>query len=105
MTDSSEDVEIEKVFSQAKYDELEALMSKQPSVSPDLLKEVREKRWPDLKKRKIVSGFLKDAEIGKKRLASMPDRLTNTIADKDSSVLFRPTPINCYPVYMKDFDD
>lgn len=109
MNDPSEDVEIGKIFSQAKYDELEALMAKQASVNPEVLKEVREKRWPELKSRKIVSGFLKDAEIGKKRLASMPDRLTNTIALKTetagSNALFRPTPINCCSTYFKSFDD
>ena len=29
--------------------------------------------------RKIISGFMKDKELGKKRLMSMPDRTTNTI--------------------------
>ena len=110
MSDDSENVSIEKVFSQAKYDELEAFMSKQPSVSADLLREVREKRWPELKQKKIVTGFLKDAEIGKKRLASMPDRLTNTLALKGDSnsqavTMLRPTPINCYPIHFKSFDD
>lgn len=51
-----------------------------------------------------MSGFLKDKDIGAKRLCSMPDRVTNTIncssADDDNGgepgVLYRPTVINCY---------
>ena len=44
-----------------------------------------------------MSGFLKDTTFGKKRLASMPDRITNTInvATSDSPVC-RPTVINMY---------
>lgn len=51
----------------------------------------------DFKNRKIVSGFLKDADLGSKRLASMPDRITNTInvVGKDEPVC-RPTVINMY---------
>ncbi len=33
----------------------------------------------DFSKRPIISGFLQDVTLGKKRLASWPDRLTNTI--------------------------
>ena len=29
--------------------------------------------------RKIISGFMKDRSLGEKRLASMPDRVTNTV--------------------------
>lgn len=45
----------------------------------------------------MVSGFLKDPEIGSKRLASMPDRVTNTIQLASGESVFRPTVINCYP--------
>ena len=31
----------------------------------------------------IVSGFMKDAQLGLKRLASMPDRTTNTISTEE----------------------
>ena len=34
--------------------------------------------------------------IGKKRLASMPDRVTNTITTLDQGIVTRPTVINCY---------
>lgn len=33
----------------------------------------------DFSSRKIISGFMKDSSLGSKRLASMPDRYTNTI--------------------------
>ena len=51
----------------------------------------------DLRKRTIVDGFLKDAALGKKRLASMPDRVTNTIRQADGETAMRPTVINRYP--------
>ena len=50
----------------------------------------------DYRRRKIISGFMKDKEIGSKRLASMPDRITNTINTLDEGVVCRPTIINCY---------
>lgn len=43
----------------------------------------------------IVTGFLKDKDIGSKRLCSMPDRVTNTINSTVGTV-YRPTVINCY---------
>mmetsp|Transcript_13349 Transcript_13349/g.32435 ORF Transcript_13349/g.32435 Transcript_13349/m.32435 type:complete len:549 (-) Transcript_13349:292-1938(-) len=55
-----------------------------------------EKKWAsDYKDRKIISGFLKDKALGKKRLTSMPDRVTNTIRTADGSLAMRPTVINC----------
>lgn len=63
----------------------------------------REAQWrsaypapPSPQSRHIISGFLKDASLGEKRLASMPDRVTNTINTGDQGVLCRPTVINCY---------
>lgn len=50
--------------------------------------------------RTIISGFMKDAKLGKKRLMSMPDRVTNTInlrVDSEPRTAMRPTVINCYP--------
>jgi len=51
----------------------------------------------DFRNRKIISGFMKDSLLGSKRLASMPDRITNTInvAGSDEPVC-RPTVINMY---------
>ena len=80
-----------------------------PSMFKDLMKhmenytdwsgfEETKKMWEsDFSKRKIISEFVKDPLLGKKRLISMTDRVTNTInVDKDSQPLTRPTVINCY---------
>eukprot|EP01060_Flectonema_neradi_P010847 TRINITY_DN1792_c2_g1_i1.p1 TRINITY_DN1792_c2_g1~~TRINITY_DN1792_c2_g1_i1.p1 ORF type:complete len:545 (+),score=84.15 TRINITY_DN1792_c2_g1_i1:162-1637(+) len=77
-----------------------------PAMAQQLFDEMRESNWKgipevesrwtnDLSKRTAVSGFLKDAEIGKKRLISMFDRTTNTISTVDSQAM-RPTAVNCY---------
>jgi len=50
----------------------------------------------DYSGRRVVSQFLRDPVIGKKRLASMPDRVTNTIQLASGQMAFRPTVINCY---------
>jgi hypothetical protein len=50
----------------------------------------------DFSKRKIIEGFLKDGLLGSKRLASMPDRITNTINTADGGQVYRPTVINMY---------
>jgi hypothetical protein len=56
-----------------------------------------ERRWiSEYRDRKSISQFIKDDIIGKKRLASMPDRITNTINTGDGSVVLRPTVINCF---------
>lgn len=53
-------------------------------------------RWKDdFRERKIITGFLLDKALGKKRLASMPDRVLNTINAVDGQH-YRPTIINCY---------
>jgi len=51
----------------------------------------------DFRNRKIISGFMKDPLLGSKRLASMPDRITNTINVVGSDEpICRPTVINMY---------
>lgn len=44
----------------------------------------------------IIAGFIQDGDLGKKRLVSMPDRLTNTINLQGGGLAHRPTVINCY---------
>ena len=52
----------------------------------------------DLKRRKIVSEFLKDPQLGLKRLVSMPDRMTHKASGAGKHIaVFRPTVITCYP--------
>ena len=54
-------------------------------------------RWEsDYRHRRIISGFIKDSALGKKRLASMPDRITNTIHTAEGHDVFRPTVVNYY---------
>eukprot|EP00277_Geminigera_cryophila_P024310 CAMPEP_0179467202 /NCGR_PEP_ID=MMETSP0799-20121207/48387_1 /TAXON_ID=46947 /ORGANISM="Geminigera cryophila, Strain CCMP2564" /LENGTH=466 /DNA_ID=CAMNT_0021272487 /DNA_START=73 /DNA_END=1472 /DNA_ORIENTATION=- len=56
-----------------------------------------ESMWKtDYSQRTIIAGFLKDASLGKKRLASMPDRITNTIHTMAGNVALRPTVINYF---------
>jgi hypothetical protein len=51
-----------------------------PRHYPENFYEDLQARWRrDFSTRRIVSQFLKDDALGKKRLASMPDRMTNTI--------------------------
>jgi hypothetical protein len=61
--------------------------------------------WPSVRgyweeeymNRKIISGFMKDSLLGSKRLASMPDRIINTINVAGSHFpVCRPTVINMY---------
>ncbi|KAH9249474.1 hypothetical protein BASA81_012836 [Batrachochytrium salamandrivorans] len=101
MSSPEQDIAIEQVFSDNKYDELSELMHREMNLSREVLQQVKDLRWSSLKKKKIVSGFLKDAEIGKKRFASMPDRQTNTLAGGR----YRPTAINCYPDAFDGFED
>jgi hypothetical protein len=50
----------------------------------------------DFSNRKIVAGFLKDKDLGLKRLASMPDRMTNMINTADGKTVYRPTIISMF---------
>jgi len=85
------DVSVESIFSNEMYNTLEEKMNSVgwPSVA---------KYWNnDLRHRTIISGYLKDDLLGSKRLASMPDRVTNTINVVDSKqAVYRPTVINMY---------
>jgi hypothetical protein len=75
---------------------LEELMDAMEDEGWDGLEETRLLWQSDFSKRKIVTGFLADKDIGKKRLASMPDRVTNTIRTQGGGTVHRPTVINCY---------
>ena len=95
------DVPVRSVFTQPMFEKLKASMAAQGWAGIDAVEEVWES---DLASRPIVSGFLKDKEIGAKRLASMPDRFTNTINTEDGRTVCRPTVINNYDVPMPDGD-
>jgi len=87
----SKDVPVSEVFTEEMFAELEKRMD---GVGWDNVRSYWDK---DFKNRKIISGFMKDPLLGSKRLASMPDRITNTInvVGSDEPV-FRPTVINMY---------
>ena len=87
------DVPVSEVFTPAMWAELKALMTTQ---GWDVA--ATEQLWAsDFAGRKIISGFMKDKELGEKRLASMPDRVTNTINTLgDAGKVHRPTVISCY---------
>ena len=89
----SNDMTIKKIITDKMFIELETAMRDAGWSGVD---EMRQMWLTDYKSRKSISGFMKDDLIGKKRLASMPDRVTNTINTADGSVITRPTVINCY---------
>ncbi|KAH8061802.1 hypothetical protein JL722_3756 [Aureococcus anophagefferens] len=86
------DVPLSDVFTDAMFAELRARLEAAGFEGLDAVAEIWE---ADYKHRKIVSGFLKDAALGAKRLVSMPDRVTNTIS-AGGATRTRPTVINCY---------
>jgi len=94
------DVTVEEIFTHQCFQELEELMINEKWAGVD---RVRTLWLEDYSRRKIVSGFMKDKQLGKKRLASMPDRITNTIAIK-STMTGDPTPSKaCRPTVINNF--
>lgn len=93
------DVAVGEVLDQDMLKELVDLMKAESWEGVDVV----EKMWDeDYSKRKIVSGFLKDKGIGSKRLASMPDRITNTIRVAGKKVpMCRPSIVNNYTGQIK----
>lgn len=87
------DIPVSTVFTQAMFDQLIESMN---GVGIAGLEETKGYWLNQLKDRKIISEFIKDPLIGKKRLASMPDRVTNTISTGEDEAVMRPTVINCY---------
>lgn len=87
------DLWVKKIITDKMFTELETAMRDAGWAGVD---ETRQMWLTDYKNRRSITGFLKDDIIGKKRLASMPDRVTNTINAADGSVITRPTVINCY---------
>jgi len=92
------DIPVEDIFSDKMFEELATKMT---SIGWTGVEETRQYWQSDYKSRKIISGFVKDGKLGKKRLASMPDRVTNTIHTTDGENAMRPTVINCFGGEMK----
>uniref|UniRef100_A0A7S0MPE3 Endonuclease/exonuclease/phosphatase domain-containing protein n=1 Tax=Pyramimonas obovata TaxID=1411642 RepID=A0A7S0MPE3_9CHLO len=96
------DVPVSDIFTQRMFDDLKQAMLSEGWTG---ISET-EKQWNDnYKNRTIISGFMKDKDIGAKRLASMPDRITNTINTIDGSTVCRPTVINVYEGIMDSVDE
>jgi len=93
-TPGSLDVTVKDVFTETMFSELKNEMAAIGFTGIDQVDFLWRNEYKD---RRIISDFLKDPLLGKKRLASMPDRMTNTINDVDGKNFYRPTVINCYP--------
>jgi hypothetical protein len=97
------DMEVEKILTNAMFQELYEDMK---AAGIDIKGAELSERWhKDLSKRKAISGFLTDHSLGKKRLASMPDRVTNTIQKAEGGVLLRPTAVNCFDGALDSIPD
>ena len=90
------DVQVKDVFTNDMFNQLVLQMTK-AGYDPTHISQTKQ-IWEDsFQYRKIVSEVLKDGELGKKRLMSMPDRVTNTIdAIEPTHTVYRPTVMNCY---------
>ena len=93
LSPGANDVPVGRVFTQDMFEELKDQMK---AVQWEGIEETTRIWDKDLSQRRIVSQFICDATIGKKRLISMPDRMTNTIGTRDVGNVCRPTLINCY---------
>jgi hypothetical protein len=98
------DLNISQIFTNRMYDRLEAEMVKVGWIGVNNTRSYWEN---DYKYRKMITEFIKDPMIGKKRLASMPDRVTNTINTRsaDEPIVTRPTVINCYSGDLSTMDE
>ena len=92
-TPGANDVPVRALFTEAMFQELEQSMIAANWTGVAGTRVMWDK---NLKNRKIISEFLRDAELGKKRLISMPDRVTNTINTVNEGAVMRPTVVNCY---------
>ena len=96
---NDKDVTVGEVFTDEMFAELETLMR---AANWKYVDETKAKWNSEFKNRHIISQFIKDDLLGKKRLVSMPDRVTNTLSDANGADVLRPTVINCY---AKDLSD
>jgi len=97
-----EDVALSEVFHNDWVDELVELMQKEGWEEVEAAHTEFKQKYL---KRKIASEFLKDKDIGLKRLVSMPDRMTNTINLASGSTACRPAVDNCYKKQFSNLQD
>jgi hypothetical protein len=92
-TPGANDVQVKTVFTETMAEDL---MKEMTAVGWPGVEATRQRWQTEYRDRKIISEFIKDGTLGKKRLASMPDRVTNTINTLKEGIVTRPTVINCY---------
>jgi hypothetical protein len=93
------DVPVNQVFTEEMFTKLDSRLTGVGWTS------VRSYWESDFQNRKIISGFVKDPILGSKRLASMPDRITNTInIEGGVGQVYRPTVINMYEGDLSTLD-
>jgi hypothetical protein len=93
------DVPVNQVFTEEMFTKLDSRLTGVGWTS------VRSYWESDFQNRKIISGFVKDPILGSKRLASMPDRITNTInIEGGAGQVYRPTVINMYEGDLSTLD-
>jgi len=93
------DIPVNQVFTDDMFSELKARMTEAGWQDVSSFWE------SDFKNRKIISEFMKDDLLGSKRLASMPDRITNTInVENSDEPVCRPTVINMYSEDLSTLD-
>ena len=86
------DFKITDVITDDMVQELTELMMEHKIAGAEELMRVWETEY---KNRTAIDGFLKDKEIGRKRLISMPDRISNTIQSQ-GTMLMRPSVISMF---------
>ena len=87
------DLEINQIFEDSMFLEL---LEEMRAHNIQGLSELQRYWMQDYRTRKAVQGFLKDKSIGNKRLASMPDRITNTINLQNGEISLRPSVMNAF---------
>ena len=110
------DLPLSDIFSPTMFQELIHKMKDSQHYDTRQIQVVISMWKTDYSKRLSISQFLKDIDLGKKRLISYPDRMTNTIrvegvigkgrgtGHQDGSTHPRPTVINCYNGTSDHFD-
>ena len=89
----NDDVPVHKIFTHKMYLDLVNEMERTGMINLDRLSSF----WTiDYSQRMAVAEFLRDPELGSKRLLSMPDRITNTINLVNGGTIHRPSVVNAY---------
>jgi hypothetical protein len=91
--DDAKDVLLHQIFTDDMFKEFHDRIQKAKILDSNQL----DKSWRnDWRGRMAISEFIRDKDLCSKRLMSMPDRITNTLALADGSKCLRPSVINAY---------